>query len=170
MKLSTWIFIGIAATGLTTGTWAQHGGGAHGGAAGHDPDFDSGTHDSSARSAHDQSHDTANTNFESRLANNPNLASRLQALLPPNTTLQAAAAGFKNQGQFIAALHVSHNLGIPFDQLKTDMTGPNHDSLGQAIHALRPDLNSKTVSHDVKVAGRQAKEDLRDSTETADLR
>ena len=30
------------------------------------------------------------------------------------------ASGFKSQGQFIAALHVSHNLNIPFDQLKTD--------------------------------------------------
>src|SRR5439155_26462097 len=42
----------------------------------------------------------------------------------PILTLQAASAGFKNQGQFIAALHVSHNLNIPFDQLKAKLTGP----------------------------------------------
>jgi hypothetical protein len=35
-------------------------------------------------------------------------------------TLDAASTGFKNQGQFIAALHVSHNLGIPLP-LKSDM-------------------------------------------------
>ena len=38
-------------------------------------------------------------------------------------TLDQASLGFKNQGQFIAALHVSQNLGIPFADLKTAMTG-----------------------------------------------
>jgi hypothetical protein len=38
-------------------------------------------------------------------------------------TLNEASKGFKNQGQFIAALHVSQNLGIPFADLKTAMTG-----------------------------------------------
>ncbi len=38
-------------------------------------------------------------------------------------TLNQASKGFKNQGQFIAALHVSQNLGIPFADLKTAMTG-----------------------------------------------
>jgi len=38
-------------------------------------------------------------------------------------SLNQASKGFKNQGQFIAALHVSQNLGIPFADLKTAMTG-----------------------------------------------
>jgi hypothetical protein len=70
--------------------------------------------------------------------------------------LQTAASGFKSQGQFIAALHVSHNLNIPFDQLKTDMM-TKHDSLGAAIRNMRPDLDSKKVTSNVKLAERQAK-------------
>ncbi len=73
-----------------------------------------------------------------RIANNPALATRLQPLLPSGMTLASAASGFKNQGQFIAALHVSRNLNIPFAQLKAEMTGTDHDSLGQAIHDLQP--------------------------------
>jgi hypothetical protein len=38
----------------------------------------------------------------------------------------------------VAAVHVSHNLGIPFDQLKAKMIGPPKESLGKAIHALKP--------------------------------
>jgi outer membrane biosynthesis protein TonB len=68
----------------------------------------------------------------------PALIVRLTPLLPPNTSLTAASAGFKNRGQFIAAVNVSHNLGIPFDALKARMTGPNPMSLGQAIQDLRP--------------------------------
>jgi hypothetical protein len=76
-----------------------------------------------------------------------------------------AASGFKNRGQFIAALHVSHNLNIPFDQLKADMTGTDHDSLGHAIHELRPDLNSKLVKNNVKLAENQTKTDIEESNE-----
>ena len=36
-------------------------------------------------------------------------------------TLNKASLGFKNQGQFIAAVHVSQNLGIPFTELKSHM-------------------------------------------------
>ena len=81
--------------------------------------------------------------------------------------LQTAASGFKSQGQFIA-LHVSHNLNIPFDQLKTDMM-TKHDSLGAAIRNLRPDLDSKKVTNNVKLAERQAKRDLQESNEIAQV-
>lgn len=76
--------------------------------------------------------------------------------------LAEAAMGFKNQGQFIAALHVSHNLNISSDQLKMDMM-TNHDSLGAAIRNLRPDLSFSTVNTDVKVAERQARTDVQQS-------
>ena len=162
MKLSNWTLTAALAVGLATGAWAEHGGGVHGGGAGHDAEFGA-SHSSS-------SHRGSDANFETRLAANPGLSSRLQPLLPPNTTLQAAASGFKNQGQFIAALHVSHNLDIPFSQLKAEMTGPDHDSLGQAIHALRPDLTTKSINKGVKQAEHQAKSDLDESTETAEAR
>jgi hypothetical protein len=98
-----------------------------------------------------------------RIASNPKLATRLQALLPPNTTLKDAASGFRNQGQFIAALHVSHNLNIPFADLKAEMTGADHDSLGQAIHQLRPTANTQTAT---ETAEQEASEDVKVTTTT----
>jgi len=50
--------------------------------------------------------------------------------------MDQAALGFRNQGQFIAALNASKRLGIPFADLKTAMV-TNHNSLGQAIQAGR---------------------------------
>ena len=96
----------------------------------------------------------------SRLAQNPALASQLQKLLPAGTNLQTAASGFKNLGQFVAAVHVAHNLHIPFAQLKAKMTGPDSESLGRAIQDLRPNLSRKTIKSDVKTANAEAKEDI----------
>jgi hypothetical protein len=93
-----------------------------------------------------------------RIAANPALVTRLQPLLPAGVTLAAAATGFKNQGQFIAALHVSQNLKIPFAQLKAEMTGADHDSLGQAIHQLQPTANARAAA---KTAEREARADLK---------
>ena len=58
-----------------------------------------------------------------KISSNKGLSSKMDSLLPKNMTLNEASLGFKNQGQFIAALHVSQNLGIPFADLKTAMTG-----------------------------------------------
>lgn len=91
------------------------------------------------------------------LSHNSMLSTKLQSFLPPGTDLQQAASGFKNLGQFVAAVHVSHNLGIPFDQLKTKMTGPPPVSLGKAIHDLKPAANAKTES---KKANKQAEQDI----------
>jgi hypothetical protein len=44
--------------------------------------------------------------------------------------------GFKNHGQYVAAHHVSENLGIPFEQLKAKLTGRHAESLGKAIQEL----------------------------------
>lgn len=49
----------------------------------------------------------------------PQLRARVQGLLAPNTNLDQAVSGFKSLGQFVAAVNVSHNLGIPFDTLKS---------------------------------------------------
>src|SRR5579864_7302674 len=49
-----------------------------------------------------------------KIAANPALLARVQPLLPSGMTVATAASGFKNEGQFIAALHVSRNLNIPF--------------------------------------------------------
>lgn len=57
------------------------------------------------------------------LQHNPALAARLAPLVPPGMTAEQAAAGFKNPGQFVAALNISKNLNIPFADLKSQMTG-----------------------------------------------
>lgn len=94
------------------------------------------------------------------LAHNSRLSARLSSLLPAGTNLQQAASGFKNLGQFVAAVHVSHNLGIPFSELRAKMTGPSPESLGKAIQQLKPEANSKT---EAKRAKKQAKQDIQET-------
>lgn len=93
-----------------------------------------------------------------KIAANAALAARLEPLIPSGMTAATAATGFKNQGQFIAALHVAHNLNIPFAKLKAEMTGAEHDSLGQAIHDLQPGVNARAA---VRTAGQQARMDTK---------
>ncbi len=42
---------------------------------------------------------------------NPKLEARLLAMLPPGTDIQDASLGFKNWGQFVAAVHVVEQPG-----------------------------------------------------------
>jgi hypothetical protein len=144
--------------------FAQHGSGSggHGGSLsssmhGSDHDHSSSTHGKS--DDHDMDHDGHHHggSISQKLASNTKLASKLQSLLPAGTNLQTAAQGFKNLGQFVAAVHVSHNLGIPFDQLKSKMQGPPSMSLGKAIQALKPTANAKA---ELKKAEHQAHQDL----------
>jgi hypothetical protein len=99
-------------------------------------------------------HSTVATKLEA----NPTVAAKVQALLPKGESMNDAAAGFKNEGQFIAALHVSKNLNIPFDQLKAKMTGSESMSLGAAIKASRPDMSEDKAKDEAKKAEVQAKE------------
>ena len=94
------------------------------------------------------------------LTQNTQLSSKLGTLLPAGTNVQQAAAGFKNLGQFVAAVHVSKNLGIPFEDLRSKMTGSGSESLGKAIHQLKPDADAKA---EAKKAKKQADNDLRES-------
>ncbi|MBI4459485.1 MAG: hypothetical protein HY648_05450 [Acidobacteria bacterium] len=93
-----------------------------------------------------------------QLERNERLRSKLQGVLPAGTDLQQAATGFKNLGEFVAAAHVSHNLGIPFANLKAKMsTGSN---LGEAIHELKPDVDHNA---EAKKAREQARKVLKES-------
>ena len=118
---------------------------------------------------------------------NPKLEARLLALLPPNTTIQDASQGFKNWGQFVAAVHVSNNLNIPFADLKMKMTGiapvtpgtlptvppttTTTMSLGQAIQSLKgttaesSTLTSTKIRTEVKKAEDAANADLQQTRE-----
>jgi hypothetical protein len=94
------------------------------------------------------------------------LGNRIAKMLPANMTLNSASSGYRNKGQFIAAVHVSQNLGIPFADLRATMlglpltgttTGGTSSgttatttttlkpmSLGQAIQKLQPSANATT--------------------------
>jgi len=99
---------------------------------------------------------------QQKLSTHTQLANKLQSRLPAGTNVVTAASGFRNLGQFVAAVNVSHNLGIPFSQLKTDMV-TNQMSLGQAIHALRPSANG---THEAERAETEAKTEIDVETRT----
>lgn len=77
------------------------------------------------------------TKVQEKLQRNTNLASKLRGRLPEGTDLMKAAYGFKNLGQFVAAVNVSNNLDIPFAKLKRLMVKEGY-SLGQSIQELKP--------------------------------
>ena len=167
MKMTIRFVLSLAAVAAFSALpiYAQHG--HSGGASSGMPNAHSSTssHGNSADAKADAKGGSNNSSasISEKLTDNTKLASKLENLLGPNTSLQmlqADAQGFKNLGQFVAAVHASHNLDIPFDQLKAKMIGPPKESLGKAIDQLRPDANSKT---ETKKANAQAKQDMDDS-------
>ena len=104
---------------------------------------------------------------------NPKLEARLQKMLG-DLPIQDAMADFKNKGQFIAAVHVSNNLGIPFADLKAKMTGITPGStektapmsLGQAIQSWKLEhpesgtITTTRVRNEVRRAEDAANADL----------
>jgi hypothetical protein len=111
------------------------------------------------------------------LEQNNKLETKLASFFPPGTNITQEAAGFKNLGQFVSAVHVSHNLGIPFNTLKctelgttkatssgavcpSSVTNSGPEKLGKAIQTLKPDTDSKEA---IQEAGRQGEQDLHDT-------
>jgi len=148
---------------------AQHphgagaGGGGNGGATGAAMHGVPGDHGSGSANA--VSKGAAGGSPSSVLENNTKLDTHLtsllqsKGLLPAGTDLKTACTGFKNLGQCVAAVHVSHNLNIPFACLSADMTGTapatgttcpagtgsSKMSLGKSIQTLSPKTtNAKT--------------------------
>lgn len=167
----------VAVLALSSFALAQHGGGRPAGAGsasgggmgmgssmGHGSDMGPGmnTHGANGSMAHDNgSMGSASGKAASDLlTQNTKLSSNLAKLLPQGMTPQDACSGFKNLGQCVAVIHVSHNLDIPFADLKTKTTGSGSVSLGKAIEELKPGENGKAES---KKAQQQANEDLKNS-------
>ena len=69
-----------------------------------------------------------------------------------------AAAGFRNLGQFVAAVNVSNNLGIPFLQLKSLMVDRGM-SLGQAIQQAKT-LQASAATSVANAAVVQAEDEI----------
>jgi hypothetical protein len=86
------------------------------------------------------------TPVQQKLQKNTNLADKLRTRLPANTDLMDAAKGFRNLGQFVAAVNVSNNLGLDFTQLKTRMVDDGM-SLGQAIQKQKTTVDVDTEVH-----------------------
>jgi hypothetical protein len=101
-----------------------------------------GTTHGQSGSAKENPSKSAHTSAKSAVPTNPKLTARLQAMLPAGTSVEQAADGFRNQGQFVAAVQASHNLEIPFADLKSRMVTDGL-SLGQSIHALKPGVDAE---------------------------
>jgi hypothetical protein len=125
----------------------------------------SGSGTTNTTSTGSNSANTAQLNpIAAKISSHPQLKNKITAMLPidPTTgktmTLNQASMGFKNQGQFIAALHVSQNLGISFTDLKSHMvttstqtqngqttqTMQQTGSLGPAIQAVKKTADATT--------------------------
>jgi hypothetical protein len=97
------------------------------------------------------------------LQQNSKLSSNLAGILGVSQSqLSSDASGFKNLGLFVAAVHVSKNLNIPFSQLSSTMAS-NGGNLGKAIHTLQPNLSNKQVKGAVNTAKHQSKADIKQS-------
>jgi hypothetical protein len=158
--------------------FAQH---PHGGAGGsHGPAMSNGAVDHNTANGSTKGTSSSPTVVLSKNSKlDSKLTSKLQSkgLLPAGTDLKDACAGFKNLGQCVAAIHVSHNLDVPFACMRANMTGTapaagttcptgtgsSKLSLGKSIQELAPKANSKTES---KTGTTQADTDLKEA-ETA---
>ena len=89
---------------------------------------------------------TTLTPVQQKLQKNTNLADKLRTRLPANTDLMEAAKGFRNLGQFVAAVNVSNNLGLDFTELKAHMVDDGM-SLGQAIQREKKTADVETEVH-----------------------
>ncbi len=74
---------------------------------------------------------------QKELQRNLVLADSLRGRLPAGTDLHAAAGGFRRLELFVATLHASNNIDIPFSELKRRIVNDGM-TLGQAIQDMRP--------------------------------
>ena len=102
-----------------------------------------------------------------KISSKPQLNTKITGMLPGGISLDRASNGFKNQGQFIAALHAAQNLGCVtatcFMKFKADMV-QNGMSLGQAIQHAKATANATT---EAQHAESQANDDLSSAGSTS---
>jgi hypothetical protein len=159
MKKSTLIATALvlASLSLTVGAAPPGGtGGSRSGMPGAMPGAMSSHSDMPSSHAPDES--SSGRSVNDLLAQNTKLASQIKDLT--GASAQQACAGFRNLGECVAAAHVSKNLGIGFDALRSKMTGSGAESLGKAIQDLKPEANA---SAEARKAQGQAKADIRAS-------
>ena len=54
---------------------------------------------------------------------------------------------------------MSRNLGIPFDQIKTNMTAEHRMSLNDSLHEVRPEMTKNLAKAEANKGEQQAKDD-----------
>lgn len=117
----------------------------------------------------------ASDQLDAKAEQNKKLTANLQAqgVLAANTDAKAACENFKALDECVAGLHVSKNLGLEWNCLKSNLTGVQTSadmsgcqgfagtkamSLHSAVKAMKPDADAKEAA---KTAERQAKDDLK---------
>ena len=88
---------------------------------------------------------------QQKLQRDPDLAAAVALRLPAGASLMDASSGFKDLGQFVAAVNASRTLGIPMQDFKRRMVGDGMPLL-LAIQDLRPRSN-------YRLAARRAEEE-----------
>jgi len=183
MKMTRIAMLSLAVVLYATAAIAQHGhsGGAGGNAGmgaalGHGTGLDNHGNSGNANASNPGS--THKASIDGILSKNPAIGNKIQTLT--GMPASQACTGFKNLGQCVAAAHVSKNLGISFDCLRSDMTGTaplsasncpagtgtksgtgtKGMSLGKAIQALEPTADSKSES---KKGETEAQQDMEKS-------
>ena len=86
----------------------------------------------------------------------PEFRNRVKAVLNRGADLQIAAADFASPEQFLTVAHAARNTQVPFMVLK-DRVVNQGQSLAQAIHEFKPDLDARA---EVTRARAAAREDL----------
>ncbi len=169
MKMTQIVMLSLAVALYATAALAQH---AHSGGMGSTMSGNAGSgmsHNSgSGRTKTNSSGSTHQPTVNDILTKNSAISGKIQTLTGMSAT--QACAGFKNLGQCVAAAHVSKNLRISFDCLKSDMTGTAPQgtscpagtgtksmSLGKAIQTLDPTADQKAES---KKGQTEAKQDM----------
>src|SRR5882724_10557273 len=99
-----------------------------------------------------------------------------QGVLAADASIGDKCGDFKQLGDCVAALHVSHSLGLDFDCLKANVTGvlgsadttscqraggDKGANLEKSIHMIKPDADAKTAAKD---AEKKAKADLKQAS------
>ncbi len=86
----------------------------------------------------------------------PEFRNRVKAVLNPGAKPEIAAADFDNAEQFLTVAHAARNTQVPFMVLK-DRVLNQGQSLTQAIHEFKPDLDARA---EVTRARQAARADL----------
>src|SRR5229473_740247 len=161
MKMMRMAMLSLALVLYATAALAQHGNsGAAGGGAGMGAAMGHGTgldnHGNPGNTKAGSSGSTHKMSVSDMLSKNPAIGDKIQSLT--GMPASQACTGFKNLGQCVAAAHVSKNLRITFDCLRSDMTGSaplstsncpagtgtKSMSLGKAIQTLDPTADQKS--------------------------